>query len=1079
MMRQTKSEAGTRCNMLVRLLVSSLIVSFGLTMLAPQRAFSQRPDDQKTAAAIVDPNRFQALRFRHIGPFRGGRSTAVAGIPDQPFTFYMGTTGGGVFKTSDAGQSWMNVSDGFFAAGSIGAVAVAESEPNVVYVGTGSACPRGDVSPGIGMYKSVDAGVTWERIGLKDAGQIAKLAVHPRDANLVYVAALGHIFGRNEQRGVFRSRDGGASWEKILYLNNQTGAVDIKMDPHDPQVIYAAFWRAERKPWTMISGGPDGGIYKSSDGGDSWEKLSNGLPKGITGRIGIAVSPANPQRLWAIIEGERIVSGFGRDESGMYRSDDAGRSWTYLSADPELHQRPWYYHHLVADPKDDRVVYHVGDKLWKSTDNGVTFETVEVPHVDEHDLWINPRNPQIMIEASDGGGAVSLNGGLTWSSQLNQPTAELYRVAVDEAFPYRVYAGQQDYSTISLPSRVFAAGGITLQHWSAVGGGEMGPVAVDPRDSDIIYAGGYLSRMNRKTGQLRRIMNYPQYWSGVPAMKLRFRVPSDSPLRISHHNPDVVYASSQYVHRTKDGGQSWKRISPDLTRNDPGKIVVSGGPLTRDISSVETYCTIFSLEESPIRAGVLWAGSDDGLVHLTRDGGKTWRDVTPDGMPEWGRVNSIDLSTHAPGRALIAVTRYRQDDFRPYIFATDDFGASWHLISADNGIPDDHYVRVVREDPGRRGLLYAGTEFGLYVSFDDGGHWQPFQLNLPVTSVRDLKIHREDLVLATHGRGFWILDDVTPLHQLGEYHDAHEPFLFKPRDVYRIEGGWRQPGPYMSQDEFFGGNIETLRVGENPPPGAMIFYELPNGPASPHVRITILNGAGREIRDFSSSAEDQLSALPGMNRLVWDLSYPGADVIPDSRLDGTTAGPRAVPGKYKVRLEVGEWSQTREFTVLMDPRSLSRISDLEKQFDFLIAVRDKITQTHDAVREIHAIRQEIDTARDRLLADQAGSVRDELLTRINEARGNILAELDALEDRLRQKRSKVWQDTGNFEPLLDDQFAWLASYTMSADTLPTDSAYERFDDLSQELDIQLAGLDIVIRRDVSLLRKLMQLWEGR
>ena len=1035
----------------------------------PGFVFAQSAPGQNT----YDPAQYQALRFRHIGPFRGGRSTAVTGIPDEPFTFYMGSTGGGVFKTTDAGMSWANVSDGFIDAGSIGAVAVAESDPNVVYVGTGSACPRGNISPGIGMYRSTDAGSTWEHIGLRDAGQIGKLAIHPDDPNIVYAAVLGQIFGPNEERGVFRTRDGGENWEKVLYLNDQTGAIDIKMDANDPNILFAAFWRAERKPWTIISGGTEGGIYKSVNGGDSWDKLNKGLPQGMTGRIGIAVSPANSQRIWAIIEGERIASGFERDEFGMYRSDDAGRSWKHLSADPELHQRPWYYHHLVADPQDDDVVYHVGDNLWKSTDGGVNFDTMAVPHVDQHDLWINPNDPKIMIEASDGGGIVSLNGGTTWSSQLNQPTAEVYRIGVDEGFPYRIYAGQQDYSSISLPSRVFGAGGITLQHWTAVGGGEMGPVAVDPRDPSIVYAGGFISRMDAETGQVRRIADYPQYWSGVPASKLRYRVPYDAPIKLSPHDPDTVYTTSQYVHRSRDGGQSWDLISPDLTRNDPDKIVISGGPLTRDITSVETYCTIFALEESPLTAGELWAGSDDGRVHLSRDGGGTWDDITPEKMPEWGRVNTIDLSAHSPGRALIAVTRYKLDDFQPYIFATDDYGEKWRLISEDNGIPESHFVRVVREDPGKRGLLYAGSEFGLYVSFNNGDDWQSFQLNLPRTPVSDITVHHEDLVIATQGRGFWILDDVTPLHALDQIEDDALPFLFRPRDTHRVEGGWRQPGPYVSEDNYLGGIIETHRVGANPPAGAIIFYNLPTDQEqSANARLVILDTDGNEVRAFSNDVEEELPVTPGMNRIVWDLTYPGANIIPGSRLDGYIGGPRAVPGIYTALLEVADWSQTQDFEVLMDPRSESSVADLEAQFELVLKARDKVTETHDAVRAIHAIRAEVDAAWEK--SQTANNITSARLAEVISA---IRTEIDDLEDHLRQKRATVWQDTANFEPLIDDQFAWLASYTLSAETRPTDSALERYNDLEQQLAVYLDRLDTIQREDVSLLRSLMQEWE--
>mgnify|MGYP002623477174 FL=1 len=844
----------------------------------------------------------------------------------------MGSTGGGVFKTTDAGTSWLNVSDGYFGAGSIGAVAVAASDPDVVYVGTGSACPRGNVSPGIGMYRSTDAGLTWMDIGLHDAGQIAKLAVHPENPDIVYAAVLGQIFGPNEERGVFRSRDGGTNWEKVLHLDDQTGAVDLQMDPDDPDTLYAAFWRAERKPWTIISGGTEGGIYKTVDGGESWKKLTDGLPKGMTGRIGIAVSPANTRRIWAIIEGERTDSGFERDETGMYRSDDGGATWQHLSADPLLHQRPWYYHHLTADPKDENVVYHVGDSLWKSTDAGLTFDTMPVPHVDQHDLWINPDNPQIMIEASDGGAVVTFNGGKTWSSQLNQPTAEVYRIAVDDAFPYRVYAGQQDYSTISLPSRVFGAGGITLQHWKTVGGGEMGPIAVDPRDPDIVYAGGNLSRADLASGQVRRIAVHPQYWSGVPPSKLRYRVPFDAPVRVSQHEPGVVYTTSQFVHRTRNEGQSWEVISPDLTRNDADKTVPSGGPLTRDITSVETYGTIFAFEESPHGPDVLWAGSDDGLVHLSRNGGESWTNVTPRGMPEWGRVNAIDLSRHAKGRAIVAVTRYKLNDFRPYVFATDDFGENWRLLTDGNGIPDSHFVRVVREDPKRPGLLYAGSEFGLYVSFDSGVSWQSFQQNLPITPVSDIAVHQDDLIVSTQGRGFWILDDVTPLHQLDAVNDD-SPFLFKPRDAHRVEGGWRQPGAYISEDTYRGGLIENFRVGENAPPGALIYYRLPDG-FDGEVAITILDAGGDEVRRYD--ADDELPSTPGMQRFVWDLHHAGANIIEGSRLDGHVGGPRALPGTYTVRLQVDDWQVSQRFDVLPDPRSSASPADLETQFELAL-----------------------------------------------------------------------------------------------------------------------------------------------
>ena len=1038
-------------------------------------------------SVAFDPALVQALRYRHVGPFRGGRSTAVAGVPDEIFTYYMGSTGGGVWKTTDAGQSWKSVSDGYFEAGSIGAIAVAESNSDIVYVGTGSACPRANISPGIGMYKSTDAGQSWSHIGLRDSGQIGKLAVHPDDPSLVYVAALGHIFGPNEQRGVFRSKDGGESWEKVLYLSDQTGAVDIKMDVNDPNVLYAAFWRAERKPWTLISGGPEGGVYKTTDGGDTWTKLTRGLPVGLTGRIGVAVSPADSGRVWAIIEGERSDSGFERDETGLYRSDDAGATWALINDHPDLHQRPWYYHHLVADPKDADTLYHVGDSFWKSTDGGESFTTIAVTHSDNHDLWINPHNPQLMIEANDGGASVSVNGGETWSSLLNQPTAELYRVEVDEQFLYRLYAGQQDYSTISVPSSVPTSGGITLQHWSAVGGGEMGPVAVDPRNPEIIYAGGNISRVDRRIDRIRRIMPYPQYWSGVAPEKVKYRFQSHSPIILSPHNPDVVYTTSQFVHRSDDGGQSWEVVGRDLSRDDPAKRIPSGGPLTRDNTSVEYYGTISELRESALTPGLLWAGSNDGLVHLSRDNGASWHQVTPPQMPEWGTVSTIDPSTHDPARAVMSVHRYLMDDFHPYIFRTDDYGASWELISEGNGIPDDHFVRVAREDPDRPGLLYAGTEFGLYVSFDDGALWQSLQLNLPATPISDLKIHRQDLVVSTQGRGFWILDDVTPLHQLSDLVAAADVHLFKPRDIHRVEGGrgatsWSR---YVTSDRLRGAQIETHRVGENPPAGLMIFYTLQAG-APGALRLEILDAADRTVRTFSSSSsEDALPTASGMNRFVWDLRYPGAEIIVPSRLDGTTAGPRAVPGRYQVRLTVDGQSMSEDFQVLMDPRSPSSFEDLQEQFDFLLRARDRVTETHAAVRKIHQLRQGIDETRQQTAsaapaaAGAAEQQADALRSQIVEAAASIAARLDDLEDKLRQKRAKAYQDTANFEPLIDDQFAWLGSHVSSADTRPTDAAHQRFRDLETQLAGHLAELAEILEIDVPLLERLLREWENR
>ncbi len=744
-------------------------------------------------AEHYDESLYQALTWRCIGPYRGGRVTTVAGVTSLPRTFYFGASGGGVWKTTSGGRKWENVSDGYFKTGSIGAIAVAPSDPNVVYVGTGSAAPRGNVSPGIGVYKTTNGGETWTHIGLPHAGQIDRIRVHPRNPDLVYVAALGQIFGPNEQRGVYRSTNGGKQWEKILYIDDQTGIIDLDMDANDPNVLYAASWRAERKPWDFIGGPNKGGIFKTVDGGETWNKLTEGLPTSVTAKIAVTVSPADSNRLWAVVEADR---------GGLFRSDDAGRTWKIVNRSRALRSRAWYYTNIYADPRDKNTVYYLGEDTFISTDGGETMKKVSVPHVDNHDLWINPDHPEIMIEANDGGAVISYDGGQTWSTQLNQPTAEIYRVTVDNEFPYRIYGAQQDAGTLRIPSRT-AGSGITLQHWASVGGGESGHIAVRQDNPNIVYAGshGQITRVDLSTGLLRQVLEYPEHHLGLAARDMRYRLQWNAPIRISPHDPNVVYHASQYVHRSTNQGQSWETISPDLTRNEPEKQRAAGGPVSKDGTTVEFYNTIFAFEESAQIQGTLWAGTDDGLVHLSRDGGTNWKNITPADMPgEGATVNMIELSTHQPGRAFIAVHRYRMNDFQPYIFRTNDYGKSWdRLTNGNNGIPADHFVRVIREDHDRRGLLYAGTEFGMFISFSDGENWQSFQLNFPVTPVTDLAVHQKDLIASTQGRGFWILDDLTPLHQLNGETAAISAHLFKPRAAYRMRGSQARAGANNGQ----------------------------------------------------------------------------------------------------------------------------------------------------------------------------------------------------------------------------------------------------------------------------------------
>ncbi|NIP60680.1 MAG: glycosyl hydrolase, partial [Gemmatimonadetes bacterium] len=855
-----------------------------LTVLRPSPVLRAQ-----ASGAAVDPARYGALEFRMVGPHRGGRVTAVAGVAGDPRTYYMGSTGGGVWKTTDAGLNWENVSDGFFDAGSMGALAVAPSDGNVIYAGTGSACVRGNVSTGVGLYRSTDGGESWRFAGLPDAGQIGRIEVHPDDPDRLWVAALGHPFGPNPERGVYRSTDGGESWERVLFVSDSTGAVDLSMNPGNPRVLYAAMWRAERKPWTLISGAREGGIYKTTDGGESWTRLEEGLPDGLVGKIGVSVSPADPSRVYAVVEA-------GGGQGGVYRSDDAGRSWTRVNADNTYIERPWYYNHIDADPRDPNTVYINGEELWKSTNGGRTFEEIPTPHGDNHAIWLNPEDPEIMIQGNDGGANVSLNGGRSWSPQVNQPTAEFYSVTLDDAFPYRIYGPQQDNSTISVPAWTEGSG-ITIQRWIAVGGCETGPIAVRPGDPAVIYAGCYGGRLNRYergTGQFRQITPYPEIQLGRRIADLEYRFQWNSPIVVSPHDPDVLYHASNVVHRSRNEGQSWAVISPDLTRADTTRMGYAGEPITHDITGVEVYGTVFALRVSPHDPNVIWAGSNDGLVHVTMDGDRNWRNVTPSDLPSTTTINRIEVSPHSPGKAYLAAFRYRMDDFRPYLFRTTDYGRSWTRIAdGTNGIPADHPTRVIREDPGREGLLYAGTEFGLFVSFDDGDRWQSLQQNLPHTPVTDLKVQEEldDLVVATQGRSFWVLDDLEPLREVAAGRaTASATHLYRPEDAYRTPGSRPDPDDELVRDPTGGARLPVFWAGANPPAGARIYYYLDRTPGEP-VALEVLDAAGEAVRSFRSDEEASgLSADAGMHRFAWDLKYPGADLVEDASVSGFTGG---------------------------------------------------------------------------------------------------------------------------------------------------------------------------------------------
>ena len=857
-----------------------------------------QPDMQKASLSTL----LEGLEYRSVGPSRGGRATAIAGIPQKPYTFYMGATGGGVWKTDDAGTSWNNISDGQIKAGSIGAIAVAPSDPNIVYVGTGSAAPRGNISAGIGLYKSSDAGKSWHHSGLPKAGQIGKIEIHPDNPDLVYAAVLGQIFGPNKERGVYRSKNGGESWEQILHVSDSTGAIDIVMNPGNPRELYAAMWRAERKPWTMVDGGREGGIWKSIDGGNNWKKLSGGLPKGLLGKIGLAISPVNPNRIWAIIIAAE------EEEAGLYRSDDAGASWNRVNRDHKLRQRGWYYAHITAHPTDENTVFVNNVNFYKSIDGGKSFDfQIRVPHGDNHGVWLNPDNPDIMIQCNDGGACVSLNGGKTWSSQLNQPTSEFYRVSIDNQFPYHIYAGQQDNTTIAVPSR--HPGGITpTQNWFSVGGSECGDVAVHPHNSDIIWAGSYsgeITVMNKATGQVRQVTAYPHYTEGTQQRDLKYRWQWNFPILVSQYNPGVIYHAGNYVFKTTDDGQSWQKISPDLTRQLDQYHDIPGGPIQHDATGVEVYSSIFALEESPHQEGELWAGTDDGRLHLTRDGGDTWTEITPTGIPYEGTINKIELSTHSPGRALVAVYHYRYNDFKPYLYRTEDFGKNWKLLTTGrNGIPATHFVRAIAEDPQRKGLLYAGTEYGMYVSMDDGAKWESLQLNLPHVPVTDLEVKDNDLVMSTQGRSFWILEGLSLLRQINASVTQSSHHFFAPADAYRTNVSGYQP--------------------------SLHFYlaEKPNNNET--VKLEILDEAGNIVRTYSSKEKNKLNrikATKGLNTFTWDLRHQGPFLVKSlvtMVIRNPSPGPRAVPGSYTVRLSVGDWSASHPLAILPDPRWESR-----------------------------------------------------------------------------------------------------------------------------------------------------------
>ena len=964
----------------------------------------------------VDPAFFNGLRYRLVGPSRGGRVTTVTGVPSQPKTFYMGVASGGLFRTTDSGATWTPITDGKVPLGSTGCVAVADSDPNVIYLGTGSDSVRSNVSTGRGMYKSTDGGQTWKFIGLYNAGQIGAVRIHPTNPDIVWVSAVGDIFKANDERGVFKTTDGGQTWRKVLFVSDTVGAMDVELQPGNPNVVYAWMSRLERKPWTIISGSREGGFYKSTDGGDHFSKITTGLPTELIGKANLAVTAANPNRIYALVE--------AKPGGGFYRSEDAGQTWALSNSQGSLIQRPFYYTTLGADPSNADVVYAGAEGFFKSTDGGKTFTPFRTPHGDNHDIWINPKDSQIMIQSNDGGANVSTDGGRTWSSQMNQPTAEIYGVWVDNQFPYKVYGAQQDNTTLIISSQ---AEPFTTTDWRTGPGCETGPIMPHPLNPEIFYGSckGQYGVMNLKTGQEKNYWIGAQSLYGNPASDLIYRMQRVSPMATSPHDPEVLYYGSQYVHRTRDKGVTWERISPDLTAHPDCCQGISGEPITRDITGEEFYSTLYAITESPLEKGVIWTGANDGPFYVTRDNGKKWTNVTPKGLLPGGRVQYIEASPHRKGSAYFAVYRWLLGDYQPYIYRTNDYGATWtRLTDGKNGIPIDWPTRVVREDPDREGLLYAGTEFGMFISFDDGDHWQPLQLNLPNVPVSDIKVHHKDLIVSTQGRAIWILDDLTPLHQLTSQMKPSEVQLFKPRDGYRTRVGPTNLGPVVE-------------------------YYLPSAPAEAVV-IEILDTKGNVLNSYSSEtparggrantgagaagAESDPDAAParraappprvtkvaGMNRFAWDVRHEAGVTLP--------------PGQYQVRLKTGAGSLTQPLQVLIDPRVAAdgvTVADLQEQFEHNMRMRELVNNVNQLVSR----------------------VREAQNKSRNDARLNALA-------------AKLLTEPVRYgKPGLQAHITYLASMTANVDQKIGRDAIERYEVLKKEFDSLRAEADQILNTD--------------
>ena len=998
---------------------------------------------QKKATVVVinnDSVLFSKEKYRLVGPFRGGRSGAVSGDAKQKNTFYFGSTGGGVWKTIDGGSNWKNISDKYFG-GSIGCVSIAPSDNTVLYVGAGESTLRGNVSEGFGIWRSDDAGRSWRNLGLKDTRHIIRVIIHPKNPDIVWVAAIGHLFGPNEERGIFKTVDGGKTWKKVLYVNNQTGCSDLIMEPGNPSVLYAGTWRIQRTAYSLESGGDGGGIWKSVDAGETWKNISTnkGLPKGLWGIVGVTVSPSNTDKIYALIE---------NPAGGLFVSNDAGESWVLQSSDNNIRQRAWYYSKIFVDPKNENIVYALNVNFLKSTDGGKIFKNINTPHGDHHDLWIDSEDGNRMIIGDDGGGQISFDGGNNWSTYQNQPTAQFYRVSTDNHFPYRILGAQQDNSTVRILSRS-DGGEITQENWSPTAGAESGYVVADPLNPDIVYGGnygGYLSRYDHKTGENRAVSVWPDDPLGGGADVSKYRFQWNFPIYFSPNNPKKIYAAGNVLFASENEGASWTALSGDLTTNDKIRQRSSGGPITKDNTGVEVYCTIFTMVESSIEKDLLWTGSDDGLINVSKNGGQNWENVTPPAAGKWMMWNCVETDPFVKGKAYFVGTKYKEDDFTPYIFKTMDYGKTWTKIT--NGIAGNHFARCLRADKKRPGLLYCGTEYGMYISYDDGANWKPFQLNLPLVPITDLTIKDNDLVVATQGRAFWVLDDLSVIQQKENNLENKNLYAFAVNDAYRFNGIE---------------NVNAKNAGFNPANGSVIKYFVKNVGDSAKLSIDILDKNKKLIKSFSTTSkekEDKIEVANGMNRFVWNMNYAPAEKIEGLILwHGVVPGPKATPGQYFYKIKNEKDSVEGSFTIKANPVYKLSQQDYEDQFNFLITIRDKFSETQKAIKNITDIRKQIND-----FVDLQGK---NIPKEIKQLADTINKQMTVIEEALHQTKAKSGQDVLNYPIRLDDKISGLYNFASSGNNPPAKQVKEAYADLSMQADVQLNKLKKIMDEDLT------------